>query len=155
MSATAPASPASGGLASNQPSSSWISWIALAADSTSAIRFWQGTRSVIRNCFSCGKLLSNLLPSQLRHLMQTKHALLLSTLQKENQCVGSRRLLSIANPMSGLIYQAHCFTYFQVEHLWVRLSPAVINSLGMSWPFAKNCVSRSTGIALPMSPVAA
>ena len=65
---TAALSSSAGGRASNQPSSSSTSLMALAADSTSEIRLQHGTRSVIKYCFSAGKLLSNFFASQAFHL---------------------------------------------------------------------------------------
>lgn len=77
--------------------------MALAADSTSAIRFWQGTLSVIKNYFSCGKLLSNLLASQLRHLyVYDEHGVMTRVKLSRNRKVGGRYGID---------------TYFHVLHL--------------------------------------
>ena len=43
-------------------------------------------------------------------------------------------------------------TYFQVEHLWVKLSPAMTNSSGVSTPLSRNLLSLRVPINGVMTP---
>ena len=98
------------------------------------MRLQHGTLSVTRNYFSGGKLLSNFFASQLFHLQAT---------HKKQSLVNHLHVNKVHTSL----------TYFHVEHLKTRLSPAAINSLGINYPLAKNWVSLRTGMTLPMMPV--